>query len=302
MSQALETVRILCKSWLILGVCLAGGAWLDAAEADATVPGQPAPAAAEPGSQAAKSEAPAAQPPAQPDPNDPVHQALDRRAKFSACRNKGIIQIIDPLNHFKLGVNVEVHASSGGYLKIRATKAAFKAFTILMTPGEVQFYLPREGKFYTGSPDDFARILGLFSPTEMLQLILEGHPEFLQFHWAPAAGNNGMYEMAHDAGTDFLRVRLNGEGLIARVEYILASGQLIRAIDYDNYMPVDGAEGRKLFPRVIDLQWPEVGRKVTVKLRGVDDSPATDAETWTIEAPANMERRPLLSMQMQSDE
>lgn len=231
----------------------------------------------------------------------PVHLAVSKRATFDSCRNKGIIQIIDKKTKFKLGVNVEIHAHKKGMLKIRATKASVKAYTILMTDKDVSFYLPREKKLFVGTPEQFARGMGLFSPEEMLGLILRGHPQFKDYKWKPLNEAN-KYELITQKGTDTLRVELDRNGELARVEYVLGTGEIIRTIDYGAYMSVRQQGVRRSFPRLIRITWPTDDRHVTVKLRGVEENPRTNEETWSIRMPMGIEKLPLARLQIKGDE
>lgn len=236
----------------------------------------------------------------------PVLRAVSARAVYARCRNKGTLHIDDPRGKLHLGVNVEVHAAATGHLKIRATRAAFKAFTILMTPAAVQFYLPRERKLYTGTPLQFARGLGLFSPEEMMRLILQGHPEFRNVAWTPdgiGPENERLFVMARQPGEDYLRVALPpSEDRLARVEYLYGdTGETARSIEYSRYMTVRVNGEEKVFPRIIRIRWPFLERRVVLRIRGVDDDPVIDNTTWDVEASDKTVTLPLAELALQSD-
>lgn len=236
---------------------------------------------------------------------NPIFAAVQKRAVYEHCRNRGTISIDDRIENFRLGVNVEVYADTKGFLKIRATKAAFQAFLILMTPQGVQFYLPRERKLFEGTAEQFTQGIGLFSPELMLELILKGHPEFLKQEWissGKSAEGGEVYNLKAEAGAEGLKVTLGGEeGMIQKVEYLLGDGQVYREICYDRYMPVKINGEEKFFPRILRLTWPTLERKVTVNLRGVDDEPVINDETWTVNVTSDIQRLPLEQLTMEGD-
>lgn len=239
-------------------------------------------------------------------PLHPVHAAVKGRAVYARCRNRGTIRIIDKEQDFRLGVNVEVHADEEGYLKIRATKAAFQAFVILMGPRGVEFYLPRERKLFEGTSAQFARGLGLFSPREMLNLILRGHQSYLEREWLAHGRDekgHAVYSLKTDPGEDTVHVTLDRKkGRLIKVQAFVEDGTIVREIHYDDYLRVKVEKEVKLFPRTIRMVWPTIDRKITVSMRGVDDDPKVDKNTWTIPLAADTKRLPLSKLSMEGDE
>ncbi len=214
-----------------------------------------------------------------------ILEAVQNRADLTSMRSKGTFRIIDEREDYELAVNVEVLAAEPQSLKVRATRMAKKGFTILMRGGKLQFYLPREGKLYVGTPRRFAEMTGFFSPERLMDRLLRFEPSMAARAWArdDLTGDTLVFTEVHPEGHPYLRLTIDGvRRRIERVAHYDATGRAYFVESYSRYVTVDTPRGEREFPLSAELEWPQLKRRALIDFRGVEPDREITEEMWRV--------------------
>jgi hypothetical protein len=239
-------------------------------------------------------------PPAAEIPEDPqadarardlVARAVAPAARLSALEIHGRLRAIDRPEDFRLTCTAHLLVQRPDRLRLRASKAlGMDILDLAMAGGAIDIWLPRRHTLYRGRVDELGSTGVSFQPRAIVAQLLFPAEELRQRRWHLWTEDDEAAVVLEVSEARYLeRLTIDpADGRLLRRELLRAAdGSVYMEVVFTRFAPLESLAGAPLFPRRVDITFPQEERELALAIRRILPNPELSEQDFrlTVEDP-----------------